>query len=129
MIRHASANMADTTIRWTAKELIMKTVCTVLVSVVAAVSLSGCSSNQPSIEEAQAAIGATFTQVSSGSMTVTGYRDFTLSNCRNAAPSEGVVCELGGEVVLNVSGAELVRPILEPVRFSKANGNWTAHRP
>ncbi|WP_155760610.1 hypothetical protein [Stenotrophomonas maltophilia] len=107
----------------------MRTVRTVLASVVAAVSLSGCSSSQPSIEEAQAAIGATFTQVSSGSMTVTGYRDFTLSNCRDAAPSDGVICDLGGEVVLNVSGSELVRPIVEPVRFSKANGTWTAHRP
>jgi hypothetical protein len=36
---------------------------------------------------------------------------------------------LAGEVVLNISGAELVRPIIEPVRFSKANGIWTAHRP
>ncbi|QGL89847.1 hypothetical protein FEO91_16685 [Stenotrophomonas maltophilia] len=121
--------MADAAIRWSAKELIMKPVRTVLASLVAALSLSGCSSNQPSVEEAQTAIGATFTQVSSGSMTVIGYRDFTLSNCRNAAPSEGVVCDLEGEVVLNVSGAELVRPIVEPVRFSKSHGTWTAHRP
>ncbi|MCI1073699.1 hypothetical protein MOQ07_11290 [Stenotrophomonas maltophilia] len=107
----------------------MKTVRTVLASVIAAVSLSGCSSNQPSVEEAQAAIGATFTQVSSGSMTVTGYRGFKLSDCRDAAPADGVVCDLAGEVVLNISGAELVRPIIEPVRFSKASGIWTAHRP
>ena len=107
----------------------MKTVRTVLASLLAALSLSGCSSNQPSTAEAQAAIGATFTQVSSGSMTVTGYRGFKLSDCRDAAPADGVVCDLAGEVVLNISGAELVRPIIEPVRFSKANGIWTAHRP
>jgi hypothetical protein len=121
--------MADAAIRRTAKELIMKTVRTVLASVIAAVSLSGCSSNQPSVEEAQAAIGATFTQVSSGSMTVTGYRGFQLSDCRDAAPADGVICDLAGEVVLNISGTELVRPIVEPVRFSKANGIWTARRP
>ncbi|WP_414497348.1 hypothetical protein [Stenotrophomonas maltophilia] len=107
----------------------MKIVRTVLISAIAALGLAACGSNRPSIDEAQAAIRATFTQVSSGSMTVTGYRDFTLSNCRNAAPSDGVICDLGGEVVLNVSGSELVRPIVEPVRFSKANGTWTAHRP
>lgn len=107
----------------------MKIIRTVLISVIAALGLAACGSNQPSTEEAQAAIGATFTQVSSGSMTVTGYRDFTLSNCRDAAPSDGVICDLGGEVVLNVAGAELVRPIVEPVRFSKSHGIWTAHRP
>ncbi|OBU65913.1 hypothetical protein [Stenotrophomonas maltophilia] len=107
----------------------MKTVRSILISAIAALGLAACGSNRPSTEEAQAAIGATFTQVSSGSMTVIGYRDFTLSNCRNAAPSEGVICDLGGEVVLNVSGTELVRPIVEPVRFSKSNGIWTAHRP
>jgi len=121
--------MADSATRRTVKELVMNTVRTVLASLADALSLSGCSSNQPSIEEAQAAIKATFTQVSSGSMTVTGYQGFKLSNCRDAAPSEGVICDLGGEVVLNVSGAELVRSIVEPVRFSKANDTWTAHRP
>ncbi|HGM6373750.1 TPA: hypothetical protein ACKP8M_001361 [Stenotrophomonas maltophilia] len=107
----------------------MKIVRTVLISAIAALGLAACGSNWPSIEEAQAAIGATFTQVSSGSMTVTGYRDFKLSDCRDAAPADGVVCDLAGEVVLNISGTELVRPIIEPVRFSKANGVWTAHRP
>jgi len=62
-------------------------------------------------------------------MTVVGYRDFKLSGCRDATPADGVICDLGGEVVLNVSGTELLRPIVEPVRFSKSSGAWTAHRP
>lgn len=107
----------------------MKFIRVALVFTITAFGLSACGSSQPSIKEAQAAIGTEFAQVSGGSMTVVGYRDFKLSGCRDATPSDGVICDLGGEVVLNVSGTELVRPIVEPVRFSKSSGAWTAHRP
>lgn len=107
----------------------MKLIRVAFVFTITAFGLSACGSSQPSVKEAQAAIGTEFAQVSGGSMNVVGYRDFKLSRCRDAAPADGVICHLGGEVVLDVSGTELVRPIVEPVRFSKSSGIWTAHKP
>ncbi|WP_313253387.1 hypothetical protein [Stenotrophomonas acidaminiphila] len=108
----------------------MKTVRTVLISTAAALALSACgSSNKPSNEEAQAAIAATFTQASNGAMTATSFRDFKLTGCHKAEPADGIVCDVGGSVVVDIAGTEQVRPFVEPVRFSKASGSWTAHKP
>lgn len=107
----------------------MKTVRIALVSAAAALTLSACNSNQPSNEEAQAAIAATFVQASNGAMTATSFHDFKLTGCHKAEPADGVVCDVGGSVVVNIAGTEQVRPFVEPVRFSKASGTWTAHKP
>lgn len=107
----------------------MKTVRIALVSVVTTLALSGCGSNQPSNEEAQAAITASFSQASNGIMQVKRFQDFKLNGCHKADPADGVVCDLGGAVVVDIAGSEQVRPFIEPVRFSKASGTWTAHKP
>lgn len=97
-------------------------------SAIAALGLSACGSNQPSNQEAQDAITTLFTQASNGAMTVTGFRDFKLTGCHKADPADGIVCDVGGSVVVSIVGTEQVRPFVEPVRFSKANGTWTAHK-
>lgn len=106
----------------------MKLACVILISAIAA-SLSACSSSQPSVEEAQAAITTTFSQASNGVMEVKAFQDFKLNGCHDANPADGVICDLGGAVVVNYGGTEQVRPFVEPVRFSKASGTWTAHKP
>lgn len=106
----------------------MKIIRTIPLSAIAALSLSACGSSQPSNQEAQNAITTLFTQASNGAMTVTGFRDFKLSGCHKADPDDGVVCDVGGSVVVSIVGTEQVRPFVEPVRFSKASGTWTAHK-
>lgn len=107
----------------------MKFIRVALISIVAGVGLSACGSDKPSDQEAQAAIAATFAQASNGAMTATSFRDFKLTGCRKAEPADGVVCDVGGSVVVDIAGNEQVRPFVEPVRFSKASGAWTAHKP
>ncbi len=62
-------------------------------------------------------------------MQVKGFQDFKLNGCHKAEPADGVVCDLGGAVVVDIAGTEQARPFVEPVRFSKASGTWTAHKP
>ncbi|RTQ83418.1 MULTISPECIES: hypothetical protein [Stenotrophomonas] len=106
----------------------MKIVRTILIAAITAPGLSACGSSQPSNQEAQDAITTLFTQASNGAMTVTGFRDFKLTGCHKADPDDGVVCDVGGSVVVSIVGTEQVRPFVEPVRFSKASGTWTAHK-
>jgi len=39
-----------------------------------------------------------------------------------------VICDVGGSVVLDIGGVAQARPFVQPVRFSKASGEWTAHK-
>lgn len=95
----------------------------------AALALTACGSNQPSESDAQKAITATFEQAMGSAVHVTEYRDFSLNGCRQSETADGVVCDVGGSIVLDIAGTSQVRPFTEPVRFSKASGTWTAHKP
>jgi len=95
----------------------------------AALSLSACSSNRPSESDAQKAITAKFEGAMGSAVQVKEYRDFTLSGCRQSDTADGVVCDVGGSIVLDIAGTHQIRPFTEPVRFSKASGTWAAHRP
>lgn len=95
----------------------------------AALALTACSSNEPSDAEAQKAITATFERAMGSAVQVREYRDFDLSGCRKSETADGVVCDVGGSVVLDIAGTPQTRPFVEPVRFSKASGEWTAHKP
>ncbi|WP_448244059.1 hypothetical protein [Pseudoxanthomonas mexicana] len=95
----------------------------------AAMALTACSSNQPSEADAQQAITAKFEGAMGGAARVQEYRDFALSGCRQSETADGVVCDVGGAIVLDIAGTPQARPFTEPVRFSKASGTWTAHRP
>jgi len=107
----------------------MKRIRLALLSTITALCLSACGSGQPSDQEAQAAIASTFTQASNGAMTATSFRDFKLIGCHKAEPADGVICDVGGSVVVDIAGSEQVRQFVAPVRFSKASGTWTAHKP
>jgi ABC-type enterochelin transport system substrate-binding protein len=95
----------------------------------AALILTACSSNQPSESDAQKAITAKFEGAMGSAVRVQEYRDFALSGCRKPEAADGVVCDVEGAIVLDIAGTPQVRPFTEPVRFSKASGIWTAHRP
>lgn len=95
----------------------------------AAMALTACSSSQPSEADAQQAITAKFEGAMGAAARVQEYRDFALSGCRQSETADGVVCDVGGAIVLDIAGTPQVRPFTEPVRFSKASGTWTAHRP
>ena len=95
----------------------------------AAFALTACGSNQPSESDAQQAITAKFEGAMGSAVRVQEYRDFALSGCRQSETADGVVCDVGGSIVLDIAGTSQVRPFTEPVRFSEATGAWTAHRP
>lgn len=95
----------------------------------AALILTACSSNEPSESDAKKAITAKFEGAMGSAVEVKEYRDFVLSGCRQSETADGVVCDVGGSIVLDIAGTPQVRPFTEPVRFSKASGTWTAHRP
>lgn len=95
----------------------------------AALALTACSSNQPSDADAQKAIKATFEQAMGSAVQVQEFQDFEVRNCRKAEATDDVVCDLGGAIVLNIAGTPQTRLFIEPVRFSKASGEWTAHKP
>ena len=94
-----------------------------------ALALTACGSNQPSESDAQKAITAKFEGAMGSAVEVKEYRDFALSGCRQSETADGVVCDVGGSIVLDIAGMPQVRPFTEPVRFSRASGAWTAHRP
>ncbi len=95
----------------------------------AALALTACGGHQPSESDAQKAITAKFEGAMGSAVQVKEFRDFTLSGCRQSETADGVVCDVGGSIVLDIAGTAQVRPFTEPVRFSKASGTWTAHRP
>lgn len=95
----------------------------------AALALTACGSNQPTESDAKKAITARFEGAMGSAVEVREYRDFALSGCRQSETTDGVVCDVGGSIVLDIAGTPQVRPFTEPVRFSKASGTWTAHRP
>lgn len=92
-------------------------------------ALTACSSNQPSDADAQKALTVTFEQAMGSMVHVTEFRDFSLNGCRKSETADGVVCDVGGSIVLDIAGTSQVRTFPQPVRFSKASGTWTAHRP
>lgn len=94
-----------------------------------AFALTACGSNQPSESDAQEAITAKSEGAMGSAVRVTEYRDFALSGCRQSETADGVVCDVGGSIFLDIAGTPQVRPFTEPVRFSRASGAWTAHRP
>lgn len=95
----------------------------------AAFTLTACGNNEPSESDAQKAITAKFEGAMGSAVRVQEYRDFALSGCRQSETADGVVCDVGGSIVMDIAGTPQVRPFTEPVRFSNASGTWTAHRP
>lgn len=95
----------------------------------AALALTACSSSKPSEADAQKALTVTFEQAMGSMVHVTEFRDFSLNGCRKSETADGMVCDVGGSVVLDIAGTQQGRPFVEPVRFSKASGQWTAHKP
>lgn len=105
----------------------MNTIRTIAFSLTAALALTACGS-KPSDEQAQKAITAEFKRVLGSQVWVKEYRDFSLSGCKKSETADGVICEVGGSVVLDMGGVVQARPFVQPVRFSKASGEWTAHK-
>lgn len=105
----------------------MNTIRNIAFSLTAALALTACGS-KPSDEQAQKAITAEFERVLGSQVWVKEYREFSLSDCKKSETADGVICEVGGSVVLDMGGVAQVRPFVQPVRFSKASGEWTAHK-
>ncbi|MCF3525239.1 hypothetical protein [Stenotrophomonas maltophilia] len=105
----------------------MHTIRTIAFSLTATLALTACGS-KPSDEQAQKAITAEFERVMGSQVWVKEYRDFSLSGCKKSETAEGVICDVGGSVVLDIDGVAQARPFVQPVRFSKASGEWTAHK-
>ncbi|HEL3207702.1 TPA: hypothetical protein UMF58_000180 [Stenotrophomonas maltophilia] len=105
----------------------MNTIRTIAFSLTAALALTACGS-KPSDEQAQKAITAEFERVLGSQVWVKEYRDFSLRGCKKSETAEGVICDVGGSVVLDFGGVAQARPFVQPVRFSKASGEWTAHK-
>lgn len=105
----------------------MNTTRNIAFSLTAVLALAACGS-KPSEEQAQKAITAEFERVLGSQVWVKEYRDFSLSGCKKSETAEGVICDVGGSVVLDIGGVAQTRPFVQPVRFSKASGEWTAHK-
>lgn len=105
----------------------MHTIRTIAFSLTTVLTLTACGS-KPSDEQAQKAITAEFERVLGSQVWVKEYRDFSLSGCKKSETAEGVICDVGGSVVLDIGGVAQSRPFVQPVRFSKASGEWTAHK-
>ncbi|MBH1493392.1 hypothetical protein JY423_01480 [Stenotrophomonas maltophilia] len=105
----------------------MNTIRNIALSLTAALALTACGS-KPSDEQAKKAITAEFERVLGSQVWVKEYRDFSLSGCKKSETAEGVICDVGGSVVLDMGGVAHARPFVQPVRFSKASGEWTAHK-
>ena len=105
----------------------MHTIRNIAFSLTVALALTACGS-KPSDEQAKKAITAEFERVLGSQVWVKEYRDFSLSGCKKSETADGVICEVGGSVVLDIGGVTQARPFVQPVRFSKASGEWTAHK-
>lgn len=105
----------------------MNTIRNIAFSLTTALALTACGS-KPSDGQAQKAITAEFERVLGSQVWVKEYRDFSLSGCKKSETAEGVICKVGGSVVLDMGGIVQARPFVQPVRFSKASGEWTAHK-
>nr|WP_313310804.1 hypothetical protein [Stenotrophomonas geniculata] len=97
-----------------------------LFSLTAALALTACGS-KPSDDQAKKAITAKFERVLGSQVWVKEYQDSSLSGCKQSEMAEGVVCDVGESVVLDIGDVAQARPFVQPVRFSKASGEWTAH--
>ncbi|WP_295558145.1 lipoprotein [uncultured Stenotrophomonas sp.] len=100
----------------------------IVFSLTTAFALAACGS-KPSDDQAKKAITAEFERVLGSQVWVKEYRDFSLSGCKKSEAADGMVCDVGGSVVLDIGGVAQARPFVQPVRFSKASGEWTAHKP
>ncbi|UXB37575.1 hypothetical protein [Stenotrophomonas maltophilia] len=105
----------------------MNTIRTIAFAVATALALTACGS-KPSDDQAKKAITAEFERVLGSQVWVKEYRDFSLSGCKKSETADGVICDVGGAVVLDIGGVAQARPFVQPVRFSKASGEWTAHK-
>lgn len=92
-------------------------------------ALTACGSKQPSEAEAKAALTNEFERLMGSAVQVQDFQNFEVRNCQKAESTDDVVCDLGGAIVLSIAGTPQSRPFIEPVRFSKASGEWTAHKP
>ncbi|SLM26365.1 hypothetical protein [Stenotrophomonas indicatrix] len=105
----------------------MNSIKTIAFSLTAVLALTACG-RKPSDGQAQKALTAEFERVLGSHVWVKEYRDFSLSGCRKSETADGVICDVGGSVVLDIGGVAQARPFVQPVRFSKASGEWAAHK-
>nr|WP_312661299.1 hypothetical protein [Stenotrophomonas geniculata] len=105
----------------------MHTIRTIAFSLTTVLTLAACTS-KPSDAQAQKAITAEFERVLGSQVWVKEYRDFSMSGCKKSETADGVICDVGGSVVIDIGGVAQARPFVQPVRFSKASGEWTAHK-
>jgi len=90
--------------------------------------LSACSGGAPSKSQAEGAL-VRQAETALGRMgSVKSVENFGLAGCKEDRVSDGYRCDVSGHIVLNLSGMEQRRPLSGAVRFSKASGEWTAHR-
>ncbi|KRB10279.1 hypothetical protein [Lysobacter sp. Root690] len=95
----------------------------------AAAGLLGGCSGRPSTEDAQAAFVAEFDRAFDGGARVEDVRRFELSNCEPAREVDGYLCDVEGELVLNIAGTQVPRPLKGRFRFSDSTGAWKAYQP
>lgn len=92
-----------------------------------AAALGGCG-GAPSADDAQAAFVAEFERAFDGGATVEEVRRFELTGCDRAQGADGYTCDVEGELVLNIAGTQVPRPLKGRFRFSNASGVWKAHQ-
>lgn len=91
-------------------------------------ALSACSGGAPSKSQAEAAL-VRHAETALGRMgSVKSVENFGIAGCKEDQVSDGYRCDVSGHIVLNISGMEQRRPLSGAVRFSKASGEWVAHR-
>lgn len=100
---------------------------TALVALALSLTLSACS-GPPSVTQAQGAMARQYEQASGEPDLVKGFDNFALSGCKEDQNADGYRCDISGEVVMTMFGTEQRLPLSGPVRFSKASGEWMAHK-
>lgn len=93
----------------------------------AAFGLAGCAAG-PSEEDAKGAFVREFDRAFAGGAKVQEVRDFQLSACQAADKADGYTCDVRGEVVLNIAGSQVPRPLKGHFRFSNASGQWEVYQ-
>lgn len=94
----------------------------------AVLALAGCGGGAPSKDDAQQAFVAEFDRAFGGGAKVQEVRHFEMAGCERAKGADGYVCDIEGEVLLNIQGTPLPRPLKGRFRFSKASGVWKAYQ-
>ena len=84
---------------------------------------------RPSTENARAAFVAEFDRAFDGDARVEEVRRFELSSCEPAREVDGYLCDVEGELVLNIAGTQVSRPLKGRLRFSDSTGTWKACQP